>query len=155
MAYQIDVEINSQSQQIPSMSDLERWISAALHSQQLEEAEVSLYIVDETEGQELNSQYRGKDYPTNVLSFPADIPEEVGIPLLGDLIVCAPVVEREAQEQGKTLAAHWAHMLVHGRLHLLGFDHIEDAEAEEMEALETEIITGLGYPAPYQELTTE
>jgi probable rRNA maturation factor len=155
MAYQIDVEINSQSQQIPSMSDLERWISAALHSQQLEEAEVSLYIVDETEGQELNSQYRGKDYPTNVLSFPADIPEEVGIPLLGDLIVCAPVVEREAQEQGKTLAAHWAHMLVHGSLHLLGFDHIEDAEAEEMEALETEIITGLGYPAPYQELTTE
>jgi probable rRNA maturation factor len=155
MAYQIDVEINSQSQQIPSLIDLERWISAALHSQQLEEAEVSLYIVDETEGQELNSQYRGKDYPTNVLSFPADIPEEVGIPLLGDLIVCAPVVEREAQEQGKTLAAHWAHMLVHGSLHLLGFDHIEDAEAEEMEALETEIITGLGYPAPYQELTTE
>jgi probable rRNA maturation factor len=155
MAYQIDVEINSQSQQIPSLIDLERWIGAALHSQQLEEAEVSLYIVDETEGQELNSQYRGKDYPTNVLSFPADIPEEVGIPLLGDLIVCAPVVEREAQEQGKTLAAHWAHMLVHGSLHLLGFDHIEDAEAEEMEALETEIITGLGYPAPYQELTTE
>lgn len=155
MSYQIDIESNSQSQQIPPVAELERWITAALRSQQLEEAEVSLYIADEAESQELNSQYRGKDYPTNVLSFPADIPEEVGIPLLGDLIVCAPVVEREAQEQGKTLDAHWAHMLVHGSLHLLGFDHIDDGEADEMEALETEIITGLGYPAPYQELTAE
>lgn len=155
MAYQIDIESNSQSQQIPALAELERWVSAALQSQKLEDAEVSLYIVDEDESQELNNQYRGKDYPTNVLSFPADIPEEVGVPLLGDLVVCAPVVEREAQEQGKTLAAHWAHMLVHGSLHLLGFDHIDDGEAEEMEALETEIITGLGYPAPYQELTAE
>lgn len=155
MAYQIDIESNSQSQQIPALAELERWISTALRSQQLEEAEVSLYIVDEDESQELNSQYRGKTYPTNVLSFPADIPEVVGVPLLGDLVVCAPVVEREAQEQGKTLAAHWAHMLVHGSLHLLGFDHIEDGEAEEMEALETVIITGLGYPAPYQALTAE
>lgn len=155
MAYQIDIESNSQSQQIPPLAELERWVSAALHSQQLEEAEVSLYIVDEDESQELNSQYRGKDKPTNVLSFPADIAEEVGVPLLGDLVICAPVVEREAQEQGKTLAAHWAHMLVHGSLHLLGFDHIDDAEADEMEALETDIITGLGYPAPYLELTAE
>ncbi|AQT59729.1 rRNA maturation RNase YbeY [Cellvibrio mixtus] len=155
MAYQIDIESNSQSQQIPALAELERWVSAALQSQKLEDAEVSLYIVDEDESQELNNQYRGKDYPTNVLSFPADIPEEVGVPLLGDLVVCAPVVEREAREQGKTLAAHWAHMLVHGSLHLLGFDHIDDGEAEEMEALETEIITGLGYPAPYQELTAE
>lgn len=155
MAFQIDIENNSTSQQLPSTVDLERWITAALNSQKLEDAEVSLYIVDEEEGQELNNQYRGKDYPTNVLSFPADIPEEVGIPLLGDLVVCAPVVEREAIEQGKTLAAHWAHMLIHGSLHLLGFDHIDDDEAEEMEALETEIITGLGYPAPYQALTAE
>ncbi|WP_331343854.1 rRNA maturation RNase YbeY [Cellvibrio sp. UBA7661] len=155
MGYRIDIENNSKSQQVPSAAELERWISAALDSQKLEDAEVSLYIVDEEEGQELNCEYRGKDYPTNVLSFPADIPEEVGVPLLGDLVVCAPVVEREAAEQDKTLAAHWAHMLVHGSLHLLGFDHIEDAEAEEMEALETEIITGLGYPAPYQELTAE
>ncbi|EIK45305.1 putative metalloprotease [Cellvibrio sp. BR] len=155
MAYQIDIESNSQSQQIPALAELERWIGAALHSQKLEDAEVSLYIVDEDESQQLNSQYRSKDYPTNVLSFPADIPEEVGVPLLGDLVVCAPVVEREAQEQGKTLAAHWAHMLVHGSLHLLGFDHIDDTEADEMEALETAIITGLGYPAPYNELTAE
>ncbi len=155
MAYQIDIESNSQSQQIPALAELERWISAALQSQKLEDAEVSLYIVDEDESQQLNNQYRSKDYPTNVLSFPADIPEEVGVPLLGDLVVCAPVVEREAQEQGKTLAAHWAHMLVHGSLHLLGFDHIDDTEADEMEALETAIITGLGYPAPYNELTAE
>lgn len=154
MSYQIDIEINSRSQHIPAGSALEGWIKAALHSQKLEEAEVSLYIVDEAESQKLNSQYRDKDKPTNVLSFPADIPEEVGIPLLGDLVVCAPVVEREALEQGKSLNAHWAHMLVHGSLHLLGFDHIEDDEAEVMENLETSIITGLGFPAPYQESLT-
>jgi probable rRNA maturation factor len=154
--YQIDIETNTSSQKLPPVAVLESWISAALKSQELDEAEVSVYIVDEAESQELNSQYRGKDKPTNVLSFPADIPEEVGIPLLGDLVVCAPVVEREAQEQGKTLEAHWAHMLVHGSLHLLGYDHIEDDEADVMEALETEIITGLGFPAPYQDnLTAE
>lgn len=155
MSYQIDIESNSQSAQIPAMAELERWISSALQSQQFESAEVSVYIVDESEGQELNAQYRGKNYPTNVLSFPADIAEEVGIPLLGDLVICAPVVEREAQEQGKTLQAHWAHMLIHGTLHLIGFDHIDDDEAETMEALETQIVTGLGYPAPYQDITEE
>jgi probable rRNA maturation factor len=155
MTYQIDVESNSQSLQIPPLAELERWVAAALHSQELKLAEVSIYIVDEEEGQELNEQYRGKDYPTNVLSFPADIAEEVGTPLLGDLVICAPVVEHEAKEQGKTLQAHWAHMLVHGTLHLLGFDHIEDEEAETMETLETQIVTGLGYPAPYQDITEE
>jgi len=155
MTYHIDIESNSQSQQVPSNDKIERWITAALESQQLTEAEVSVYIVDEAESQELNSQYRQKDKPTNVLSFPADLPEEIEIPLLGDLVVCAPVVEREAQEQGKTLDAHWAHMLVHGTLHLLGFDHIEDAEAEEMEALETQLITAMNYPAPYTETATE
>lgn len=149
MNYQIDIESNSQSTHIPSLEQLEAWISRALQHAQRTDGEISVYVVDEEEGQSLNAQYRGKDYPTNVLSFPADIPEEVGIPLLGDLVVCAPVVEREAREQGKSLEAHWAHMLVHGTLHLLGFDHIDDAEAEEMEALETEIITGMGFPAPY------
>lgn len=155
MTYQIDIESNSQSQLLPAVPELERWISAALQSQQFEEAEVSVYIVDEAEGRELNAQYRGKDYPTNVLSFPADIAEEIGIPLLGDLVICAPVVEREAQEQGKTLPAHWAHMLVHGTLHLVGFDHIDDDEAVIMETLETQIVTGLGYPAPYQDIVEE
>lgn len=155
MNYQIDIESNSQSTHIPALVELERWIGAALNNQQFENAEVSVYIVDEDEGQELNAQYRGKNYPTNVLSFPADIAEEIGVPLLGDLVVCAPVVEREAQEQGKPLEAHWAHMLIHGTLHLIGFDHVDDNDAEIMEALETQIITGLGYPAPYQDITEE
>lgn len=153
MTYQIDIESNSQSSAIPTQTDIEHWISIALKSQQLTEAEVSVYIVDEIESQELNTQYRGKDKPTNVLSFPADLPEEIDIPLLGDLVICAPVVEAEAREQGKSLSAHWAHMLVHGTLHLLGFDHIDDGEAERMEALETRLITEMGFPAPYTETT--
>lgn len=152
MSYQIDIEINSSSKQIPAADHIEQWIAAALASDKLAEAEVSVYIVDEEESQSLNAQYRGKDKPTNVLSFPADIPEEVGIPLLGDLVVCAPVVAREAEEQGKSLEAHWAHMLVHGTLHLLGYDHIEDDEAEAMESLETELITRMNFPAPYADI---
>ncbi len=151
MSYRIDVEVNSSSTKIPSVENIELWITTALQSDELNEAEVSVYIVDEPESQELNAQYRNKDKPTNVLSFPADIPDEVGVPLLGDLVICAPVVEREAQEQGKTLEAHWAHMLVHGTLHLLGYDHIEDDEADVMEALETRLITQLNFPAPYTE----
>jgi len=115
-------------------------------------AEVSVYIVDEAESQKLNLQYRAKDKPTNVLSFPADIHEAVGVPLLGDLVICAPVVEREAVEQGKSLDAHWAHILIHGTLHLLGYDHVEDDEADAMEALETYLITQMNFPAPYQEI---
>jgi probable rRNA maturation factor len=152
MSYRIDVEVNSSSTKIPSVEKIEHWIATALHSDELNQAEVSVYIVDEPESQELNSQYRGKNKPTNVLSFPADIPDEVGVPLLGDLVVCAPVVEREAQEQGKSLDAHWAHMLIHGTLHLLGYDHINDDEADVMEALETRLITQLHFPAPYSEI---
>ncbi len=152
MSYQIDIEINSINKQIPSVESIERWISAALHSDELVNAEVSVYIVDEAESQELNFQYRAKDKPTNVLSFPADIHEEVGVPLLGDLVICAPVVAREATEQGKSLDAHWAHMLIHGTLHLLGYDHIEDDEANVMEALETYLITQMNFPAPYAEI---
>jgi len=155
MNYQIDIEINSKSTLIPSQEKCESWITAALKNQQLNNAEVSIYVVDEDESQELNSQYRGKEKPTNILSFPADIPKEVGVPLLGDLVICAPVVEQEAQEQQKSLDAHWAHMLVHGSLHLLGFDHIDDSDAEEMEALETSIVISLGFPAPYQNTHTE
>ncbi len=152
MPYQIDVEVNSSSTKIPSVENIELWIRAALQSDELNQAEVSVYVVDEAESQELNAQYRGKDKPTNVLSFPADIPDEIGIPLLGDLVVCAPVVEREALEQGKSLEAHWAHMLIHGTLHLLGYDHIDDDEADVMEALETRLITQLNFPAPYAEM---
>lgn len=152
MSYHIDIESNSQSSTIPASDQIERWIIAALHTQHIKDAEVSVYIVDEQESQQLNAQYRHKDKPTNVLSFPADLPEEVDIPLLGDLVICAPVVEQEALEQAKSLDAHWAHMLIHGTLHLLGFDHIEDDDAEAMEALETDIMTSLNYPAPYSEI---
>ncbi|MES9936542.1 MAG: rRNA maturation RNase YbeY [Sedimenticola sp.] len=127
----------------------ERWIAAALAGRR-DSAELTIRIVDETESHELNLQYRGKDCPTNVLSFPFEAPEVVESDLLGDLVICAPVVAREAEEQGKTLEAHWAHMVVHGTLHLLGFDHQNEQEAEEMEGLEREIIEAMGYPDPYQ-----
>lgn len=146
----LDTEVASAAPNLPSQTQLARWVTAAIGERRAE-AEVSLLIVDEEQGQQLNRDYRNKDYPTNVLSFPADLPPEVALPLLGDLVVCAPVVAREAVEQNKTLEAHWAHMLVHGTLHLLGFDHLEDAEAEAMEALETDILLALGYPAPYAE----
>ena len=155
MNYQIDIEINSQHPLIPSQEKCEAWITAVLQHQKLNNAEVSLYIVDEDEGRQINRDYRGKDYATNVLSFPADIPEEVGVPLLGDLVICAPVIEREAKEQNKDINAHWAHMLVHGSLHLLGYDHLEDAEADLMEELETHLLQQLGFPPPYETLDTE
>ncbi len=114
------------------------------------ESELTIRLVDEAEGLELNSTYRHKDYATNVLSFPADVPDELlDIPLLGDLVICAPVVAREALEQRKPLQAHWAHLVIHGCLHLLGYDHIDDAEAEEMETLERELLAELGHPDPY------
>jgi probable rRNA maturation factor len=154
MAHQIDIEVASSSPRLPPFSDMENWVTAALSAALKDDTrscEVSVYIVDEAESQTLNHEYRNQNKPTNVLSFPADIPAELGIPLLGDLVICAPVVEREALEQGKTEAAHWAHMLAHGTLHLLGYDHINDTDAELMEALETRILGGLGFPAPYAE----
>ena len=114
-------------------------------------ADSLIRLVDEAESRQLNRDYRGKDRPTNVLSFPFEAPPEVLTPLLGDLVICAPVVVREAREQGKPADAHWAHMLVHGVLHLLGYDHLEPAEADEMEALERDILAGLGFPDPYRE----
>ncbi|MFZ4212095.1 rRNA maturation RNase YbeY [Pantoea endophytica] len=133
---------------LPAESDFQRWLEAAVTPFQ-PESEVTIRLVDEAESNELNLTYRGKDKPTNVLSFPFEAPPGIELPLLGDLIICRQVVEQEAAEQGKTAEAHWAHMVVHGTLHLLGYDHIEDEEAEEMEALETEIMLALGYPDPY------
>ncbi|MGI9277602.1 MAG: rRNA maturation RNase YbeY [Endozoicomonas sp.] len=148
----VDLQVASDSQQLPSQSDLEHWALAAVNGcrDSREEAEISLRIVDIEEGAELNEHWRQKTGPTNVLSFPSDLPAELQLPLLGDLVVCAPVVEREAEEQKKALQAHWAHMIVHGTLHLLGYDHIEESEAEEMEALESIIIRQLGFPDPYE-----
>lgn len=133
---------------LPPESDFQRWLEAVLPQFQ-EESEVTVRLVDEAESQQLNHTYRGKEKPTNVLSFPFEAPPGIELPLLGDLIICRQVVEREAVEQEKSLEAHWAHMVIHGSLHLLGYDHIEDDEAEEMEGIETEIMLALGYPDPY------
>ncbi|KHT22014.1 rRNA maturation RNase YbeY [Pectobacterium brasiliense] len=145
----LDLQIASeQVQGLPEEKDFQRWLEVVLPQFQ-EVSEVTIRIVDEAESRDLNNTYRGKDKPTNVLSFPFEAPPEVELPLLGDLIICRQVVEREAAEQEKTVEEHWAHMVVHGSLHLLGYDHIEDSEAEEMEALETEIMQSMGYADPY------
>lgn len=145
----IDLQIACEQESgLPTAQQIEQWAIAAVQPQS-DEVEMTVRIVDEAESHELNLNYRGKDRPTNVLSFPFECPDEVELPLLGDLVICRQVVEREAQEQDKPLMAHWAHMVVHGSLHLLGYDHIEDDEAEEMESLETQIMTGLGFADPY------
>jgi probable rRNA maturation factor len=133
---------------LPEESQFQKWLDAVIPQFQAE-SEVTIRLVDTAESHELNLTYRGMDKPTNVLSFPFEAPSGIELPLLGDLIICRQVVEREAAEQGKPLEAHWAHMVVHGSLHLLGYDHIEDEEAEEMESLETEIMLALGYEDPY------
>ena len=138
---------------VPAAASFRRWAGAALAGR-IREADLAIRIVDSPEGRALNRHYRGKDYATNVLSFPADLPEGlppgVRLPLLGDLVICAPVVAREAREQGKPLNAHYAHLTVHGVLHLLGWDHDNDVEADAMEQLEREILAGLGIEDPYR-----
>jgi probable rRNA maturation factor len=139
---------------LPAAVSFRKWVAAALEGR-IREADLAIRIVDAREGRALNRHYRGKDYATNVLSFPADaaegvkLPKGVKMPLLGDLVICAPVVAREAKEQGKALNAHYAHLTVHGALHLLGWDHEDDREAECMEQLEREILAGLGIDDPY------
>ncbi|GHA76465.1 rRNA maturation RNase YbeY [Cognatilysobacter bugurensis] len=139
---------------VPASTSFRRWAEAAL-SGHGRDTELAIRIVDEDEGREFNRDYRGKDYATNVLSFPAELPEglpeRLRPPLLGDLVICAPVVAREAAQQRKTASAHYAHMTVHGVLHLLGWDHEDDGEAEAMEAREREILAALGLPDPYLE----
>ena len=136
---------------VPSSPSFREWVEAALRGAKRRKAtELSIRIVDAKEGRALNRDYRGKDYATNVLSFPTELPPGINLPLIGDLVICAPVVTREAAEQGKPARHHWAHMTVHGVLHLLGYDHIEDDEAEAMEALETQILAGLGIADPYE-----
>ena len=145
----IDLQIACEQESgLPTAEQIEQWATAAIQPQS-NEVEMTVRIVDEAESHALNLNYRGKDRPTNVLSFPFECPDEVELPLLGDLVICRQVVEREAQEQDKPVMAHWAHMVVHGSLHLLGYDHIEDDEAEKMESLETQIMTGLGFADPY------
>ncbi|NKQ11141.1 rRNA maturation RNase YbeY [Pseudomonas sp. SST3] len=145
---ELDVQCATDGE-VPDETDLRCWCELALR-QRTADSELTIRLVDEAEGRELNRTWRQKDYATNVLSFPADVPDGLlDIPLLGDLVICAPVVEREAVEQGKAPQAHWAHLVIHGCLHLLGYDHIDDDEAEEMESLERQLLAELGHADPY------
>ncbi|MFY9178689.1 MAG: rRNA maturation RNase YbeY [Venatoribacter sp.] len=147
---QLADELEGYQGYLPSEAELSLWANTALESRcNFAEPEMTIRLVQAEESQELNFEYRGKDKPTNVLSFPFECPPEVPIELVGDLVICVPVVEQEAKEQNKALQAHWAHMVVHGSLHLLGFDHIKDDEAEIMENLERQILAKLGFPDPY------
>ena len=142
-SFKLIVQYATNSTEVPTRPQFRRWVKAAL----TQEAEIVLRIVDEAEGCELNHQFRNKDYATNVLTFIYDDTQ----PLTGDIVLCAPVVSKEAQQQHKNLIAHYAHLTVHGILHLQGYDHIEEAEAVVMEQLETQILARLGYDDPYTE----
>ena len=148
MAIEIDVQYATDADGLPAPADFQCWAAAALGDR--EDAELAVRVVDREESRRLNAMYRGKDAPTNVLSFPADLPPGVELPLLGDIVICAPLVEEEARGQNTTLMDHWAHLTVHGVLHLRGYDHLTDDEAAVMEALETRILTGLGCVDPWR-----
>lgn len=153
----IDLQWGVEEQDIPTYDQCQKWVHASvLEPRSFEPVEMTIRIVDKDESQQLNADYRDKDKPTNVLSFEfeqppglVDIGEE--LPYLGDLVVCAEVVAEEALAQNKPLEAHWAHMIVHGTLHLQGYDHIDEYDAEEMEGIEIEIMQNLGYANPYIE----
>jgi len=145
----VDIQTAS-SEPVPTAADIHAWIAAALAGRApQEQVEVCVRLVDCDEMAQLNKTYRGKTGATNVLSFPADLPADLDLPLLGDIVICAPVVRSEAAQQGKSQSAHWAHMTVHGTLHLLGYDHIEEDEATVMESLESAILDTLNYSCPY------
>lgn len=148
---QIQTDITVPSHNLPTPEDFQRWATAAIKTANKREGDVAIRIVTIAEIQQLNRDYRHKDKPTNVLSFPFDMPEGIeGIdPILGDIAICADIVAQEAAAQQKKPQDHWAHMVVHGCLHLLGYDHIKDDEAEEMEALEIAILTQFGITTPY------
>jgi len=145
----VDLDIQyavSDQSLLPDEKQLITWVEKVLQG---DAAHLGVRIVDEAESQNLNFEYRGKDKPTNVLSFPMSLPEEIGDDFLGDLVVCASIVAREAEEQHKTTEAHWAHMVIHGVLHLLGYDHVSDDQAEVMESLEVKYLEELGFENPY------
>ena len=148
MAIELDLQLTGDWPGLPDAEQLHRWVSVVLAGRR-DEAELTLRVVGRRESRKLNRTYRGKDRETNVLSFPVELPPGVELPLLGDIVVCAPLVAEEAAGQGKTLTAHWAHLTIHGVLHLLGYDHQDDDEAAQMEALEISLLAGLGIANPY------
>ena len=149
MNIELDLQIACENDNLPQHEQLQSWVTAVL-AKYKKPFELTIRIVDNKESQQLNNQYRGKDKPTNVLSFPFEVPEGIELDLIGDLVICAAIVEQEAKEQNKQLTAHWAHMVIHGCLHLLGYDHINDDEALEMESLEIDILAQLGFNNPYE-----
>ncbi|RKZ36817.1 MAG: rRNA maturation RNase YbeY [Gammaproteobacteria bacterium] len=159
---EVDVQYASAEANLPNKKTLSHWINVAFSCIPLEQTgdlpckilpqrqvEMTIRLVDETEGTQLNETWRGGVGPTNVLSFPFECPPGVDMPLLGDIIICAPLVAREATKQNKSLSAHWTHLVIHGTLHLLGYDHIEESQAQLMENLEIRILHDLGYSNPY------
>ena len=148
MPVELDVQyIVMEQKSLPVHEQLKLWANKALQGDAL--AHIGIRIVDENESQNLNHQYRGKNRSTNVLSFPVELPDDLEESILGDLVICAPVVEKEAAEQNKSSEEHWAHMVIHGVLHLHGFDHTTDEQADEMEALAIKYLEELGYKDPY------
>jgi probable rRNA maturation factor len=150
----IEIQTIFKSNGQPDLEQIQRWVDATLDGFN-QDTEIVVRIVDEQESAELNEQYRHKHGPTNILSFPVDVPEGIELNLLGDLVICAPVLEKEALEQHKTLTDHWAHIIVHGVLHLLGYDHIDDAEAEYMENKEITILNKLNIKNPYLQVNEQ
>lgn len=151
MSHELTLSIGAPRRGVPMRASFESWLAAAARVARVRKPlAVSLRVVDEAEGRALNLSYRHKDYATNVLSFPAEWSPPGGNRFIGDLALCAPVVAREASEQGKALKAHYAHLCIHGVLHLLGFDHESDAEAARMEALEIRALATLGISNPYE-----
>lgn len=147
MTILVDLQNDSEFADVPDPSDFCRWVSAALRSEP-EQLEQTICVVDETQSRDLNRRFAGKDSATNVLAFPAES-DFLDYACLGDLVLCAPLVVAQARQQNKPVTAHWAHLVVHGMLHLQGYDHQNDAEANAMEALEVEILDTLGYTNPY------
>lgn len=149
---ELHVDIQREVEALPQDEELIKWVSEVLTTEQHGDAELTIRFVSEVESAELNEQYRHKTGSTNILSFPFEAPDEVEINLLGDLIICTDVVKKQAIEQHKQELAHWAHMVVHGMLHLLDYDHLTDEEANIMESKETRILSQLGYSDPYREI---
>ena len=156
----LDFQLATTNTDVPQQEDIQLWLDSLFSHQQIADKEITVRIVDQEEIQQLNLQYRGKDKATNVLSFPFEMPE-LALPdgmqlddsmsnFLGDIVICAQVVTQESEQQNKPLNHHWAHMLIHGTLHLLGYDHIEEQEAEEMEGIEIAILHKLAIDDPYQ-----
>lgn len=147
----VEIQTIFESAGQPSEAHIQLWVDTALEEVN-HDTEIVVRIVDEQESAELNEQYRHKQGATNILSFPVEIPEGIDLNLLGDLVICAPVLEQEAQQQNKVLAHHWAHIIIHGVLHLLGYDHLDDEQAEDMENKEIALLQKLNIPNPYQQV---